>query len=213
MEEKEVIKPIDFTRIAKQLWPYRRKYCYVMSATLILTYLLTLCAPRYYRCQVSLAPEVDGMNVSGSLGSLAASFGLGSTLGKMTSQDAISSDIYPDVIQSKNFIAELMTVDVETKDGSVKCNYYTYMRDKRGYDALDEYVREEVLQLTGAEYDALERLVGECASRIYNALWRQNFEPGTKTAFDGYVACLHQMYLAGVAMQLRRMGYRMVKME
>ena len=90
---------------------------------------------------------------------------------------------------------------------------YTYMRDKRGYDALDEYVREEVLQLTGAEYDALERLVGECASRIYNALWRQNFEPGTKTAFDGYVACLHQMYLAGVAMQLRRMGYRMVKME
>ena len=90
---------------------------------------------------------------------------------------------------------------------------YAYMRDKRGYDALDEYVREEVLQLTGAEYDALERLVGECASRIYNALWRQNFEPGTKTAFDGYVACLHQMYLAGVAMQLRRMGYRMVKME
>lgn len=131
MEEKKVIKPIDFTRIAKQLWPHRRKYCYVMSATLILTYLLTLCAPRYYRCQVSLAPEVDGMNVSGSLGSLAASFGLGSTLGKMTSQDAISSDIYPDVIQSKNFIAELMTVNVETKDGSVKCNYYTYMRDKQ----------------------------------------------------------------------------------
>ena len=90
---------------------------------------------------------------------------------------------------------------------------YTFIRDKRGYDALDEYVREEVLQLKGAEYDALERLVGECASRICNALRRQNFEPGTKTAFDAYVACLHQMYLAGIAIQLKRMGYRMVEVR
>ena len=38
---------------------------------------------------------------------------------------------------------------------------YSFIRDKRGYDALDEYVREEVLQLKGAEFEASERLVGE----------------------------------------------------
>ena len=91
-------------------------------------------------------------------------------------------------------------------------NIYTYMRDKRGYDAMDEYVREEVLRLRGTDYDALEKLVGECASRVNNALMHQNFEPGTKVAFDGYVTCLHQLYLFGAAMQLKRMGYHMEKM-
>ena len=38
-------------------------------------------------------------------------------------------------------------------------------------------------------------------------------EPGTKEAFNGYVACLHQLYLMGAAMQLKRMGYHMTKMN
>ena len=88
---------------------------------------------------------------------------------------------------------------------------YAYMRDKRGYDQMDEYIREEVLRLRGKDYDALEKLVGECASRVNNALMHQNFEPGTKEAFEGYVTCLHQLYLFGAAMQLKRMGYHMEK--
>ena len=35
----------------------------------------------------------------------------------------------------------------------------------------------------------------------------------TKEAFNGYVACLHQLYLFGAAMQLNRMGYHMTKMN
>ena len=90
---------------------------------------------------------------------------------------------------------------------------YAYLRDKRGYDSLDEYIREEVLQLTGINYTVLEKLVGECASRVYNALMHQRIEPGTKEAFNAYVSCLHQLYLMGAAMQLKRMGYRMTKMS
>ena len=77
---------------------------------------------------------------------------------------------------------------------------YAYMRDKRGYDAMDEYI-------------VLEKVTGECASRVYNALMHQRLEPGTKEAFNGYVACLHQLYLFGAAMQLKRMGYHMTKMN
>ena len=102
--------------------------------------------------------------------------------------------------------------DVEWEIYSKIEDLYAYMRDKRGYDAMDEYIREEVLLLEGEAYGALEKLVGECASRIYNALRRQNIEPGTKDAFNGYVACLHQLYLMGAAIQLKRMGYRMTKM-
>ena len=90
---------------------------------------------------------------------------------------------------------------------------YLYMREKRGYDAMDEYIREEILQLQGVDYAALEKLTGECASRVYNALMRQRFEPGTKEAFNGYVSSLHQLYQMGAAMQLKRMGYHMTKMN
>ena len=90
---------------------------------------------------------------------------------------------------------------------------YAYMRDKRGYDSMDEYIREEVLLLRGADYTVLERVTGECASRVYNTLMHKHIEPGTREAFNGYVASLHQLYLMGVAAQLKRMGYHMVKIN
>ena len=132
-DNKKDIKVIDFTQIVKKLWPHRKKYYYVLPATLIITYLFTLCFPRYYSCKVSLAPETGGTSISGSLGSLsslASSFGMGS-LAKLSSNDAIFAEIYPDVIKSKNFIAELITVDVKTQKGDISCNYYTYLRDKQ----------------------------------------------------------------------------------
>ena len=86
---------------------------------------------------------------------------------------------------------------------AAKDDLYVYLRDKRGYDAMDEYIRRDVLQLKGKEFAATEELVSECASRVHNT--------GTKEAFLGYVACLHQLYLYGVAVQLKRMGYHMTR--
>lgn len=92
-------------------------------------------------------------------------------------------------------------------------NFYEEMRDKRGFDVLDEYIREDVLLLKGNKFTEMEKLVGECASRTHRLLSRAGFEPGTKEAFHGYVDCLHQMYLMGAAVQLYAMGYKMTKVE
>lgn len=86
---------------------------------------------------------------------------------------------------------------------------YLYLRDKEGFDTMDEYIRREVLRLYAPEYDATEVLVQGCAERTLSALRRENIEPATKEAFDSYVACLHQLYLMGAAVQLHRMGYHM----
>lgn len=91
-------------------------------------------------------------------------------------------------------------------------NIYTYIRDKRGFDYLDEFVREEVLGLKEKSYDDMEKLVGECAARTNSLLRHQPIEPGTKQAFDAYLAALHQMYIMGAAIWLKRMGYRMEKL-
>ena len=86
---------------------------------------------------------------------------------------------------------------------------YIYMRDKRGYDALDEYICEDVLMMRGKEAEELARVVNECAARVHSDLLRERVEPGTKEAFEAYVACLRQLYLFGMAVQLKRMGYHM----
>ena len=70
-----------------------------------------------------------------------------------------------------------------------------------------------MLLLKGEGCTATEKTVGECASRVYNALMHQNLESGTKEAFNGYISCLHQLYLMGAAMQLKRMGYHMAKVN
>ena len=103
--------------------------------------------------------------------------------------------------------------DTEWDTYSKMEDIYTYMRDKRGYDAMDEYIRKDILLLQGIDYNVLEKLTGECASRVYNAMMHQHIESGTKEAFNAYVACLHQLYLMGASMQLKRMGYHMTKID
>lgn len=90
---------------------------------------------------------------------------------------------------------------------------YVYMRNKRGYDYLDEYIREEVLTLSETESQKLEKLIGECASRTNNLLCHAHIEPGTQQAFQAYTDSLEQLYLFGCAIQLHKMGYKMVKCE
>ena len=90
-------------------------------------------------------------------------------------------------------------------------NLYLYMRDKSGYDLLDEYVRGPLLGLSGDTFDSTETLVQDCANRAHSLLLHEHLEPGTEAAFRGYVACLHQLYLLGASVQLHRMGYHFVK--
>jgi uncharacterized protein involved in exopolysaccharide biosynthesis len=47
----------------------------------------------------------------------------------MGNLDALNVEIYPDIIESMDFVADLMLVQVTTKKGDIKTNYYTYLRD------------------------------------------------------------------------------------
>lgn len=90
---------------------------------------------------------------------------------------------------------------------------YLYLRGKSGYDLLDEYVRGPLLGLRQPEFDDTEHLVQDCTHTVYSLLQHENYEAGTESAFRGYVACLHQLYLFGAYVQLHRMGYHMEKCD
>lgn len=129
MEEIRNTEPsINLVEVFKKLSQHKKLYYKVLPATLVITYLITLFVPRYYKCTVSLAPERNGSTVSGSFGDIASSFGLG-TMANMGTSDALYSDLYPDIIQTNDFLVGLMPVEVTTQDGDVRANYYVYLRD------------------------------------------------------------------------------------
>lgn len=99
--------------------------------------------------------------------------------------------------------------DTDWEKYSKEGDFYEKLRDKRGYDNLDETVAQDVLGYEGEKAEEIINKVAECASRVYGILAHEHIEPGTDVAFGCYVAALHQMYLAGMAVELNALGYHM----
>lgn len=175
MEEQNKKAPIDFVQIFKKLWPKRKLYYKVLPATLVITYLFTLCVPRYYKCSVSLAPEHSGGSISGSLGSLgslASSIGMSSLSKLGSNNDALFSEIYPNILKSNNFLAELMTVEVTTQKGDVKTNYYTYLKEHQSdawWNQIKGAIGEWINPTPNDTYNGKEKI------SVFNLTKQQNF--------------------------------------
>lgn len=92
-------------------------------------------------------------------------------------------------------------------------NLYKYLRDRIDFDHLDDYVAEKVLLLDGNGVEKLRRVISECASRLNNRLMHLGVQPGSEEAFRAFIAALHEMYRMGVAVELKTLGYHMVKMS
>lgn len=90
---------------------------------------------------------------------------------------------------------------------------YKYLRDRIDFDHMDDYICEKVLLLKEEEHKEWNEMVAECASRTYNKLIHLGLEPGTESAFRGFIAALHQMYLMGAAIELKALGYHMTKLS
>lgn len=87
--------------------------------------------------------------------------------------------------------------------------YATILKKGRGYDAMDEYICQDILKLNAQEEEKTGKLVGKSAKLALTDLMREGFEPSTPDAFNAYVRCLHQLYYYGAAIELRRLGYHM----
>lgn len=117
---------IDLRVIFSKIWAKRRLYYIILPVVLILSCAYILCIPRSYTSSLSLAPEMNNnTNLSGTLGSLASSFGI--DLGNIETTDAINPMLYPDLMDDNGFVVGLFDIKVATADGSVRCSYYDYL--------------------------------------------------------------------------------------
>ena len=97
-------------------------YAIFLAGTIIFSLLFVFTIPRYYICQVMLAPEARG---NGGVNSILSSFGLGEA---QATDDAISPNLYPDLMESKDFIISMFSVEITTSDGTLTTTYYDYLR-------------------------------------------------------------------------------------
>ncbi|NLV52730.1 MAG: chain-length determining protein [Bacteroidales bacterium] len=138
MEENNQEKSrIDIKRILHTLFKRKKLFISVWIITFVLSCVWILPQPRYYTTTVSVAPESADSKGVGGLASLASNFGLNLDNG---TADAINPLLYPDLFSSTQFIVSLLDIQVETLDGEVKTDYYTYLKDYQKKNVLLEPV-------------------------------------------------------------------------
>lgn len=128
-------KVIDLGMIASRLWEKRKVFFKIWPVVFVLSCIWIFPEPRFYTCDVSLAPEASDASLSGGgLSSIASSFGI--NIGSMNNQDAIYPMLYPDLFESPEFVVSLFDINVKSDDGEVDTDYYTYLKTHTKKNAL-----------------------------------------------------------------------------
>ena len=131
---------IDLSQVARKLWSKRKTFYKVWVCTFVLSCIWILPKPRYYSCEVKLAPEMNGDDLGGGLSSIASSFGF--NLGGAGGTDAIYPELYPELFESPEFIVGLYSIQITTQDGELSTDYFTYMKEHQQQNPLDWPMRK-----------------------------------------------------------------------
>lgn len=119
---------LDFFSLLRVIKSDKRKMTLWLVAAGVLGLTVAFDTPREYKSSVMLAPETASSNsLTSNISSLASMVGMDMNFGD--SNDAIYPELYPDLIQSSDFLVSLFPIQVETKDGSLRTNYYDYLKN------------------------------------------------------------------------------------
>lgn len=115
---------MEYVRKLLKDWKFIAKWCAVAA---VVGVVVALSAVSTYTVTSKMAPEVSGKSSGSSLSSLASLAGI--NLGSISTSDAISPELYPDIVSSAQFLTELFNMPVKAvyKRDSIECNYYEYL--------------------------------------------------------------------------------------
>lgn len=127
-EQSHSQQEIDLLELAQKVWKERRliyKWC---AIALVVGIIIAFSIPKEYSTSVTLAPETTANNsLGGNMGALAAMAGI--NLGNSSGEDALSPELYPNIISSSPFLIELLDVRVTDKKGEINTTLYDYLYD------------------------------------------------------------------------------------
>src|SRR5574344_2526363 len=119
-------KRVDYRKVLEELMKKKKLFYIVLPIVFVISSLYIISIPREFVSETKMAPEVDSPTSGNALGSLASSFGV--DISAIQSSDAITPILYPELMDDNGFIAGLFDIKVESIDGGIKTNFYTYMK-------------------------------------------------------------------------------------
>ena len=117
---------IDIMELISKLWKKKSMIIKWCIAGAVIGLIAGFSIPKTYTASVSFAPETQ-QRTSSSVSSIASMMGVNLN----NSVDAISVDMYPDIVHSTPFIVELFDLPVtfERKDSTITTNLLDYMKE------------------------------------------------------------------------------------
>lgn len=126
-------KQNDFIQTFSLLKSKKKTFFIVWGVTFVLSCVWIFPQPRTYTCVTTIAPESTEKSMSGSLASIASSIGMDI---ESNGEDAIYPELYPALFQSTRFLSELCDIQIKTKDGGVKTDYFDYLKNHQKKNVL-----------------------------------------------------------------------------
>lgn len=118
-------KVIDLKLVLNRIKANKKLFVVLIPIVFLCSCLYIVSVPRYYSTETKLAPEVENSMNTGTLGSIASSFGF--DMSQMNSTDAITPLLYPELLKDNSFVFKFLPISVTTQDGKIKTNYYEYL--------------------------------------------------------------------------------------
>lgn len=126
--EKETYRPIDIVAFVKALLAEKKIFLIGWPVTFVVACAVILCVPRKYKSETILAPEYDYINTE-ALRAIARTVDVDIPIGPTT--DAISPELYPDVINSSEFLGYVLMQEVTNSKGETKTIFNFFHKEGR----------------------------------------------------------------------------------
>lgn len=102
----------------------------------------------------------------------------------------------------------------EDWEACMQASYKSYYGEQ-GFDDMDEHIVHDLLglPLEGEEAKHLEDIIRRCAQHAVDMIRHEQIEPQSPRAFHVFARACRAMFRIGVAIELKRLGYKFEKVE
>ena len=130
VDSRPAEQEIDLIELAQKVWAERKLVLKACGIAVLVALVVAFSIPKEYSTSVTLAPETASRGSGGTMGALAAMAGI--NLGSSSTSDALSPELYPDIVSSTPFLVDLFEVRIKDSEEKIDTTLYAY---------LDEYQR------------------------------------------------------------------------
>lgn len=148
---------IDLVEFIKKIWAQRKTIYKSVAIFFVLGLIIIIASPREYKSEVTLLVE-SSSSTSGMSGLLQQFGGLAglSGLGSMTSEEALTPELYPDIIKSTPFLLEILDTKITDSKYDSTLMVAEFF-ERHTHKSLSKILREYSIGLPGKIFGLIRR--------------------------------------------------------